>query len=894
MKKSKIAIMAAIPLAFVALSSLLLFTQFDNKIFDLFQRVMPPLKESPEALIISIDDQSLNKVGVFPWPRDIVADSIVLLRELGAESAVFDLSYLDKSPRQVNSEVIKTELPLALDGAFGLVNAGIANTMDAFATGAAGKKEAPALKEIMLSNSEMAKQSLSESIGFISRDMDEYFARTLRFFGSSYLTLTMSSQKDLVKGETVDMGGVDIPWVVKHISLKNINIIKDTKSPRQVGFQPAIRQLITSSAGAGFVNLPPDADGYMRRVHLLNEYAGAWYGQLALVPLLKRLGDPRLTVTDATITLNDAVLEGNKTDIVIPRAQDGSILLKWPKKKLLDYNQLSMWDLAGANRVETELMFNIGEMQKSGFYSFWTKEKTPTDHFAEAQYLREMLYGGEAPADGITMDAYREYRQAFIDSLAEFLSSDYRDKIIASLDPADTSTSASVKSIFETCQNQYAQLLTFRQRVRDKVDGAMCIIGVNATSMTDVGNTTYQKRFANVGVYPVLVNMILSRDFLDDASPWISIIIAVIVCLAMAFILRRLESTKALIAGSLTLVILIALDLLFFRATRIYVGLMIPWTAAASYFLSQSVYGFLKTLREKSFLRSAFSRYLSPAVINEIIADPSKLNLGGEKRVMTAIFTDIRGFSTISENMDAAELVKLLNMYLTEMSNIIMANRGTIDKYEGDAIIAFFGAPIYMEDHAFLACKTAIQMKKAETVLNQKVKGANLSPSPLFTRLGINSGEMVVGNMGTPTKMDYTVMGNSVNLAARLEGVNKQYNTGGILISEDTRKRLGDEFALRRLDRVRVVGVQTPMRLFELIDMKADAPEELLDTLNRWESAVDLYETREFLKAADIFSEVLAAYPHDGVAQFYSERCLQYLQNPPEADWDSVATLTQK
>ncbi len=894
MTKRKMAIIAAIPMVFVACSSLLMFTQFDNKVFDLFQRALPSLKESPEVLLISIDDQSLNNVGVFPWSRDIVADAIVFLREMGADSAVFDLSYLDKSPRQVNSEFIKNELPLAMDGSFGLVNASINQAMDSLAEGIAGRRDAPRLKEMLLSNSEMARQSLTESIGFISRDMDEYFGKTLKLFGSAYLTLTMIDPKDLEKGETVNMSKVNMQWFENNITLKNLTIIKDTKSTRAVGFLPAIPQLLTKAAGAGFVNLRPDADGYMRRVHLINQYNGIWFGQLAFVPLLKKLGSPEVSVTNSTITLKGAMLEGKKTDIAIPRAQDGSILLKWPKIKLIKYRQLSMWDLAGANRVETELMFNIGEMQKSGFYTFWTSEKTPSDRFGEAQYLREMLYEGEAPADGITLDAYREYRQSFIDSLKEFLSNDYRDKILASLAPEDSTTRASVQAIFDTCQNQLEQLLTFRQRVREKASGAMCIIGVNATSMTDMGNTTYQKRYANVGVYSVLANMILSQDFLDNASPAISILIGVIVCIAMAFILRKLESTKALIAGSLTLIALIALDLLFFKLTRIYVGLIIPWAAATSYFLSQSVYGFLKTLREKSFLRSAFSRYLSPAVINEIIADPSKLNLGGEKRVMTAIFTDIRGFSTISEKMDPAELVKLLNMYLTEMSNIIMANRGTIDKYEGDAIIAFFGAPIHMDDHAYLACKTAIQMKKAETILNQKVKDANLSPSPLFTRLGINSGDMVVGNMGTPNKMDYTVMGNSVNLAARLEGVNKQYNTGGILISEDTRNRLGDDFALRRLDRVRVVGVQTPMRLFELIDMKADATQELLDSLRRWESAVDSYETRDFAAASGIFAEILAAYPSDGVAQFYSERCAQFMRNPPEADWDGVANLTQK
>jgi adenylate cyclase len=176
---------------------------------------------------------------------------------------------------------------------------------------------------------------------------------------------------------------------------------------------------------------------------------------------------------------------------------------------------------------------------------------------------------------------------------------------------------------------------------------------------------------------------------------------------------------------------------------------------------------------------TAFSRYLSPVIINELIADPGKLNLGGEKRIMTAMFTDLQGFSSISEQLDPVQVVRLLNRYLTTMSAVIMENMGTIDKYEGDAIIAFFGAPVYREDHAALACRSALGIKKAEQALNAVIISEGLSSAPLFTRIGINTGEMVVGNMGAENKMDYTIMGNAVNLASRLEGVNKQYHPGG-------------------------------------------------------------------------------------------------------------------
>jgi adenylate cyclase len=261
---------------------------------------------------------------------------------------------------------------------------------------------------------------------------------------------------------------------------------------------------------------------------------------------------------------------------------------------------------------------------------------------------------------------------------------------------------------------------------------------------------------------------------------------------------------------------------------------------------------------------------------------------------MSAVFTDIQGFSTISEQLDPEQLVQLLNRYLTEMSDIVMENMGTIDKYEGDAIVAFFGAPVYRKDHAALACRSAIKMKKAEVELNRVIMADRLSPTPLYTRIGINTGEMVVGNMGTSNKMNYTIMGNAVNLAARLEGVNKQYHTGGILISEYTKNENGDEFICRSLDRVRVVGINTPVRLYELLGLRSEAAPGELEALAAWEKALALYESREFQGAAEIFNSLAARNEKDGTARLYTDKCRTYTADPPPEGWDGINNLSQK
>jgi len=312
------------------------------------------------------------------------------------------------------------------------------------------------------------------------------------------------------------------------------------------------------------------------------------------------------------------------------------------------------------------------------------------------------------------------------------------------------------------------------------------------------------------------------------------------------------------------------------------------WAAPYSFMIMVIIiYGML--IIEENFIQGAFSRYLAPEIISEIIKDPNKLNLGGEKREMTAIFTDIQGFSAISEHLDPAHLVRLLNKYLTTMSNIIMEHLGTIDKYWGDAIIAFFGAPLFNAEHSALACRSALAIKAAERELNKTLISEKMIPVPIFTRIGINTGEMVVGNMGAEKKMDYTIMGNAVNLASRIEGVNKYYRTGGILISEYTRAKIGDEFMLRRIDRVRVVGINTPLRLYELLPTDTEK-----DAVEIWEKALDLYEDKKFRNAFSLFVSLLKRYPNDNVSRLYAHRCKAFVETPPPENWDAVKNLTEK
>jgi len=447
--------------------------------------------------------------------------------------------------------------------------------------------------------------------------------------------------------------------------------------------------------------------------------------------------------------------------------------------------------------------------------------------------------------------------------------------------------------------------------------GAHVFFGFYAPGLFDIFPTPISSLYPGVGVHVTMLDNILMGDFITRAPDWIAALFIAVSVILMVMLVFYSGYVAASVAGLVAVfVAIIAAGLWTFHA-GFWVPMAAPLIAGLLAFLSATLYSYATEGKDKRFIKHAFSRVLSPKVIDQIIADPSQLKLGGEKRKMTAMFTDIQRFSTISAILQdeygedgPKVLVNLLNLYLTEMSDIVLNNGGTVDKYEGDAIIAFFGAPAWMENHAALACRSAIQMKKKEMELVEKImnpQGEFYIPltklindnivrkeRPLYTRLGINTGNMVVGFMGTPAKMDYTIMGNAVNLTARLEGVNKQYDTRGILISEYTRDEIGDEFIVRPLSRVTVVGIPAPLRIYELLDIRDEAPAELSEMVKDWEGAFADYESRNFVEAGKVFTEICRNTPEDRVARFYLARCEKFAAAPPPESWNGVDSLTEK
>lgn len=317
-----------------------------------------------------------------------------------------------------------------------------------------------------------------------------------------------------------------------------------------------------------------------------------------------------------------------------------------------------------------------------------------------------------------------------------------------------------------------------------------------------------------------------------------------------------------------------------FRAHHLWFAAAAPLAALLLATLAMNAVSFLAERRRAQEIRGAFAMYVSRAVVDEMIADPRRLRLGGERRELTLLFTDLAGFTALSERLAPESVAAVINLYLNEMTRIVMDSGGTVDKFIGDAVMAFWGAPLEDPRHAARAVRAAQDMQAAMAALQPRF--AALGAGPLRLRIGLHSGPAIVGNMGSDRRFDYTALGDTVNLASRLEGANKAYGTG-ILLTADTAAQLGGETPLRRVDRVRVKGKGIPVDIFTPC---ADAA-----LAQATEAAWAAYAARDWARAAALWRELRRRWPGDALCEAYIARIAAFAEAPPEADWDGAFAL---
>lgn len=423
------------------------------------------------------------------------------------------------------------------------------------------------------------------------------------------------------------------------------------------------------------------------------------------------------------------------------------------------------------------------------------------------------------------------------------------------------------------------------------IKGKTFIFGATAIGVYDLRVTPFEKNFPGPETHLNVLANIFEQNFLrtDRDEPakmiWALMLLGFVLSLAVAQAGAALGFVITLVSG----ICLFFTDIMLLK-NGIVATMALPAFLILSLYVFLTLYKYFTEERKKKEMRSTFAKYVSPAVVDEILKSPENIELGGKKQRMSVFFSDVRGFTTISEKLDPQVLSDVLNRYLTPMTDLVFANRGTLDKYMGDAVMAFFGAPIHYPEHAKYACRCAIQSLEKLAEIQKLFESEGLPKIDIG--IGINTSEMSVGNMGSNTVRSYTVMGDGVNLGSRLEGINKEYGTR-IVISQFTYDDVKDSFTAREIDWVRVKGKNEPVRIYELIN-EGPPKNDWSDCLMNFNQGFEYYHEKKFSEAINKFKSALIARPQDPVSELYIERCQDYIENPPPENWDGVYVMKTK
>jgi adenylate cyclase len=470
--------------------------------------------------------------------------------------------------------------------------------------------------------------------------------------------------------------------------------------------------------------------------------------------------------------------------------------------------------------------------------------------------------------------------------------------------------------------------------LKDKI----VLVGATATGIYDLRVTPFSTVFPGLEIHANIIDNILHQDFIQRPD-WAAIFDLAAMGLLGLIVGLAVPHLRALPGAAVTIGLLVTYILLcqyLFSHLGAWLNIVYPLgVVLVLTYVSLTVYKYLTEERDKKFLKATFQNYLSPELIEDMHKSKTMPELGGEARVITAYFTDIEGFSSFSEKLTAHQLVELLNEYLSAMTDILVNEKGTLDKYEGDAILAFFGAPMDLPDHALRACRVSLAMQNKLVELRKKWRNEKQAPGEpsrntknmpaeewvpgdkwpkivhqMKMRIGINSGEIVVGNMGSSMRMNYTMMGDPVNLAARLEAAGKQYGVY-TLVSEYTmdlecnenggKKKIRDMVEARTIDNIRVVGKSEPVKVYEVCAMKGDLTDQEKELFRVFDEAMQHYHKMQWDEAIAKFNESMKIERiSDGKttpSEVYIRRCRTFKENPPVApgeQWDGVFRLTKK
>jgi len=913
-----------------------------------------PAPPNADILHVDIDDGSLTELGRWPWQRELLAGIIQTLRDCGAQAVALDI--ILPEPQEVRYVSAAGDIYSSASAELADITPPLPVFDDDALSSAIQAAEKVLVPMHMDFDAAVAEEPYEREIaeraaGMLQRDAKASLQSVLESVLADCQGRPAAKVIEIARRAYLRQRSLQALWrlAIPADQIDGYPAQSGRIVPPLVRFAQACRQ-------TGFVTVKAESDGVVRRIPLLAYTGQRAYPQFALCVAAEKLrqmhgGSCRITAGPRQVNIRCA----DGFERVIPVDRDGYLLINWMPRGAAHPQHLPasalalVWRLRQDAQKRVDLRLNYRELldlanpalnskAEELYYALAgacrkadDKDKAWAD--AECKRQRAILLEPNnvplVPADVLAAqaEAAAELRRTG-DQLRQLLGDpNHLDAFLGrpppapATRPATQGTTDSARREHDPAMQAYryrkdgaqsvldrlarlpeiaramdAEVARQLDRIRPFVAGKICLIGSTSTGAADFVPSPVGERTPGVVVHANILNTILTGAFIRQAPELLNILV---ILLAGAAVSLLAAWRPVLQAGPLVVLLAFAYAainaLVVFGLWSFWLVLVAPLGAMLASFVVVTAYRQLTEERAKRHIKAMFSHALSPALVDRLMEDPSLARLGGEKRVLTCFFSDLAGFTPLSHRLGEQGTVSLLNRYFDRMTEIVQ-NRcgGYLNKFLGDGIFVFFGAPVFQDDHPARALRAALECQQEVAALNRVLAEESQGQIELSCRIGIATGEVMVGNCGSTQRMDYTAIGDTVNLASRLEGANKFFGTRILAADETWRRRDGEQFLARPLGSVYVVGRTDAAAVWNLIGQTESATPQQRQACADFSAAIDLYRRRKFAEAAGLLESLPALMPGDKATQFYLDLCRRYAAAPPGDDWDSAIQLTEK
>ena len=849
-------------------------------VYDLLLAVKKAPPAAPGVLLLDVDERAMTQAGPWPWSRDKLADGLIDLAEMGARSVVLDLALGQKSAPALDPSALRSAYPETLNREFTQMETNVQTLFDAIRRGSVRPQDSPRYVSDLIGLIALARIRLLDAATGIERDDDAFLGHAAALFGRTFVPV------DLLPAPDESIGGDIVDQALQLSALQLDPGAHDPSLPAG-GIRPPVLPLLQGARGAGFPNVAADDDGIIRRASLTVRYAGNRLAQVGLAALLDFLGSPGIELRPTGLLLHGAVMpDATSHDISIPFTESGRMLISWPRAAGGDGFRHASWsDLLRYQALESSLVAALTDMDKHGYLTYLRSDATVLDEYAAAAKLESAMLEAGAPEgtpEGAPagLDDWRNARDRFFALADQFLNGDAEDRIIADADRALRSAALSeaekrpvgderdkVPALFSDARATLSDLAQVRSTLKQELQGSFCIVSLAQARRTA---SPFGIPAGDALASAALVNTVLSGRFLREAPVRTGYIIAAFLLVLAAVGVFRMKPLLTLAVGTGLAVVSAVLLGAFFVLFGIYVDPVVPSGSAFLGCAGLSILHLTRERRSTRALRASLDGRISADGMRRLLAAPRLLSPGGLRRNVTVLVAAAKGLPAAASSKDPAEVIELLNSYHAAAGEVILGMEGMLGSAGADALIAYFGAPLEVSNHAVKACRAALRLKAVERTLNI------VASPPFATRIGIDTGECVLGEIGREGTPGYSVVGGATDLAGRLEGLNARYGTS-ILVTEKVREATGSLFILRSLEKVRIAGTGTTFRVLELVAERDGAPPAVAEAVAAFNEGFARFEEKEWQKALALFARALSILPEDGPAARYLERCREEL-----------------